>query len=195
MKRLIGYSVLVLLTACGGQPAPDLYTLRAADSSESAACVSRSTIRIGEPVTGPGLDSAHIVVDAGGKQTFYRGVRWNAPTAPMLQHYLADAFEGSQLFATVTTEDSTIHTQWELESELRAFEVDQSSGTPQVVIRLTATLVDTATHTPVLSIPLQSRQDVGGQNMAGIAQSFNDQMDTLTARLLQKIRPRLRSCR
>lgn len=186
--------VTLLLAACGGsKPAAQLYGLRASDL-QVAPCARPSSIKIVEPVAGPGLDNPRIaVIQPGNKQTFYSNVRWSAPTTRMLQHYLADSFERSGLFSTVTTDDATTKVQWLLESQLRNFAVDQSGGGRQAAIRLTATLVDASTHEPVLSVPLHTTRDVSGLNMQAIAGVFNEEINALTQQLLTTLRPK--TCR
>ena len=194
MKRFIPLALL-MLTACGGsRPAPELYTLQATPPAVEA-CRAGSTIKIVEPVAGAGLDSPRIaVMERGGKQTFYRGVRWNAATTRMLQLYLADTFEQSGMFATVLTDDSTSRARYLLETQLRDFHIDQSQGVPVVRIRLSANLVDAASRRPLLSVPLAAERGVSGQNMQGIVQVFNEEMAALSTDLLARLRGRI-GCR
>lgn len=192
MKRLATLGLLCALTACGGgSPAPDLYGLQATDPGVES-CARPTSIKLYEPVAGAGLDSPRIsVLDAGGKQTFYQGVRWNAPTSRLVQLYLADTFERSGMFSSVLTDDSSSRATWLLETQLRAFHVDQSQGAPRIVIRLSASLVNAATRTPGRTIALRAERDVTGMNMAGIARGFDEEMAALSTDLLAKLRPRI----
>lgn len=193
MKRaLTTIGLLLMLSACGAgsKPAPKLYGLRAAQP-EIAACKSGSSIKIYEPVVSPHLDSQRIVVlDRGNKQTFYRGVRWTAPTGRMVQLYLADTFERSGIFKTVLTDDSASKTKWILESQLRDFAIDQSLGEAELNIRLTAVLVNAETRQPVLTVPLEARRPLGNRPLAGMIEEFNSAMAELSNDLLKALRGR-----
>lgn len=194
MKHALTAIVLVLiLTGCGAgsKPAPALYGLRATQP-DVAACKSGSTIKIYEPVASPHLDSQRIaVLDNGNKQTFYRDVRWTAPTRRMVQLYLADTFERSQLFKTVLTDDSTSKTKWILESQLRNFEIDRSSGDAELVIRLTANLVNAESRQPVLTLPMETRRPLGNKALGDIVEEFNIAMAELSTDLLIALRSRV----
>lgn len=179
--------LVFLLAACGGNPAPEKYTLQAALGETTAVCRSGASIKINEPSSGPGLDSAHIaVIDRPGHLTFYRGVAWSAQASAVVQAYLADAFEGSGHFATVSTDADTVPADWRVESQLKDFEIDQTGGTPMVKIRLSATLVRASDRKAVLSLPLESQTDATGQSIDGIVQLFNGQLGDLSQQMLQQ---------
>lgn len=182
-------TLLFLLAACGSSTsAPQHYGLQAEDPA-IAPCAHPASIKIVEPVAGPGLDNARVaVMQPGNRQTYYSHVRWNASSTRMLQHYLADTFERSGLFSTVTTDDATTKVRWLLESQLRQFAVDQSAGGKHAVVHLTATLVDATSHEPVLSRPLHASRDVAGRDMQAIAGIFNEEMNSLSLTLLKTLR-------
>lgn len=177
---------LVMLTACGGgQPAPELYGLKARPP-EVRSCKRGGGIKIYEPQVAPGLDNPRIaVIDRPQHQTFYNGVRWNAPAGRVVQNYLVDTFEQSGRFGTVTTDEATTRTPYILETQLRAFHVDQSQGAPFVAVRMTASLVETSGRRTLKTIPLSGTADVSGQKIDGIVASFNEVMAALSAQLLQ----------
>lgn len=189
--RILPLTLLLLVTACGGsRPAPTQYGLNAT-APDVGACRAAS-IKLYEPVAGAGLASSRIVVrQEGGTESFYEGVRWNANTTRMLQLYLADAFEQSGMFRTVLTDDATGRTGWILETQLRGFHVEQAGARSQLVIRLSATLVQSASRVPVKTVPLEARRDVTGLTMQQIVRVFEGEMAALTTQLLYTLRPQL----
>ncbi len=183
----------LLLTACGGSDAPQLYRL-ASDAPASATTCSRGpSITIHEPIAAPGLDSAHIIVLTGdGRQSFYNDIRWNAAAPSVVQHYLAERFEQSGRFALVTTDDASAHTGWLLQTQLRDFEVNQA--TEKLQINLTASLVNAATRQPVMSLPLSAEADISGKDTGEIVAAFNAQMAQLSDQMLQSFAGKIQSC-
>lgn len=196
MNRTLSLFCLCLLPACGGgQPAPELYTLQAEAPTVATCHAPSGTIKLHEPIAAPGLESAHIVViDRPNHQTFYRGVRWNGSAPEVVQHYLADSFEQSGLFKSVATDTGSARAQWVLESQLHRFQIDQSGGTRKIDIRLTAQLIEQATHRTLLTMPLAVQQDVSGQSLDGIVAAFNRSMAELSTQMLTRMHQRLPGC-
>lgn len=180
---------LLLLAACGGNSAsPQLYTLKPS-TVQARVCNAGSTIRIYEAQSAPGLDTPRIVViDAPQHQTFYNGVRWTAPAGRLVQSYLMESFEQSGMFATVTSDDSATRSRWLLETQLRAFHVDQTSASPRTVVRMTLSFADASTKRVVLTVPVSSSEDVTGQPINAIIASFERQMAQLSAQALERFR-------
>ena len=125
-------AAVFLIAACTSKPAPELYALTA-EAPAVAPCRATTGIVVQEPIPAPGLDSTRIaVIDRPNHQTFYKDVRWNAPASVVVQHYLAESFERSGMFKEVLTDDTGADVPLMLESQLRAFAVDQSYGAPRV---------------------------------------------------------------
>ncbi len=195
MKKLIPVAMLLTLAACGGgQKAPDIYTL-APHTAEGLSCSKGSSIKIYEPSVAPGLDNPRIAVRNTPTQlTFYKGVRWNAQAGRVVQHFLADSFERSGMFSTVTTDEASNRTRWILETQLRDLVVDQSQGGRIAHVRLTATVIDSVTRNTVLTLPLESQEDVTGMKLAGIVESFSRQLGSMSHEIQSELRRRV-GCR
>lgn len=191
MKYIVAGLMLLTLSACGGgRAAPQLYTITAT-TPVVKGCANGPSIKLFEPQVAPGLESPRIVVvDRPQHQTFYNGVRWNAPAGRMLQNALVDAFERSGMFSLVTTDDSGTRTDWLVETQLRDFQVDKSGVSPKVVVRLTASLIRANNRQVVMSLPLESSADVSGRNIEGIIDTFNSQMGLITQEMLVRFRTR-----
>lgn len=181
---------IAVLTACGsGRGAAQRYTLSPDDGFHAPSCRTGGAIKIVEPTPAPGLEGFRIVViDRPNHQTHYRGVAWNATAPHLVQGYLTEAFERSGMFSHVGTDTDGIRTPWLLETRLRGLHVDQSSGRPEIVIRLTATLTDAASRRPVASMPFERRSDASGLSIEAIIARFNQQMADITTELLERLR-------
>ena len=197
MKSRHSLAAALLLAACGGgTPAPTLYHL--GDTSAAGgvlSCHAPSSIAVSEALAAPGLDSARMVVHApGGVQTYYSNVRWSATAPVMVQHYFADALERSGAFAAVSTDDASADSRWLLETQLRDFEIDQSSGQPVVRLRITAMLVERTSHRTVKTVRLETERPAAGADIQEIVRLFDDGLQALSMDLLQALAPAL-GCR
>lgn len=194
MKQLFALALVTVLAACGGgRSAPEVYTLQA-EAPQVDSCRVPSSIKIYEPNAAPGLDSPRmVVIDRPQHQTFYQGVAWSAPAPRVVQAYLADAFERSGMFRSVSTDNDTVKSQWIVETRLRKFNVDLSAG-EKAVTRMTVTLMRSGDRQPLLSLPLESERSIAGKNTEQIVQTFNDQLGELTQEMLQQFRSKI-GCR
>lgn len=189
------YWLLFALTACGGgSDAPELYTLRAPVESMNYCRNAGKSIAVTEPVAAPGLDSSRMVVrEAAHHQTFYQGVRWNAPVPQVLQHYMVERLQNSGLFTSATTEDSAMRQAWLLEMQLHEFSVDKTAA--RAVIRLTISIVNTAERTPLFTDNFQFSEPIDGQSIDQIVATFNRGLDRISTDMLNRIRAKLPACR
>ncbi len=81
---------LLLLSACGSHPAPDMYVLRA--PSTGASCTPARTITLERPTARDEYDTKRIAILMGSnKLTYYTGAAWASPFPDQLQDFLSDA--------------------------------------------------------------------------------------------------------
>jgi cholesterol transport system auxiliary component len=184
-KEFAAIALLLLLTACGGgSKAPERYTLTA--TPVTAGCRSAASIKIYEPDAAPGLDSWRIVViDKPNHMTRYKGIAWAANTTRLVQQYLADSLEQSGLFASVSSDADTLPATYQLESKLRAFQVDLTGGKPRVLVRLSATL--TQDDVAVKTMNFTRQADASGADMQRIVAIFGEQMHSISQEMAAKL--------
>ncbi len=196
IRHLTAIAGLLLLTACvgGGNSAAQRYSLTPQGSASS--CTAGSSLKVLEPSPAPGLDTARmVVVDAPHHRTHYRGVGWTTTAPRLVQYYLADSLDRSGLFAHVMTDDSVIPSDYQLELELQEFQVDLTTGTPRVMIRLDATLLRSSNYQPLRTMPLQREVSAAGQDLQGIVAIFNEQMHSITQELFDRMGSAIPACR
>lgn len=187
---LLALAACFMLTACGGgsRSAPQLYALQPGDI-HAPSCRAHTGIKIYEPNAAPGLESFRIlVIDRPNHQTQYRGVGWNSTLPRAVQAFFTEAFETSGMFRYVSTDSDSIKAPWILETRLRGLHVDQSAGSAQAVSQITFTLMRAGERMPVMTLPLTRRDDVAGQNMDGIVNTFNRQLGDMASEVLQEMR-------
>lgn len=197
MKKLALILFLAALTACGiggGKGAPERYHLTA-KPIEAKQCRGNQSIKFHTPNPAPGIDSWRIVVmDKPNHLTVYQGVVWSATASRLVQNYIADSFEQSGMFQTVSTDYDMLPADYEVEIELREFHVDLT-GEPSVRIRLTANVTRADGAHIVKSLKLARTAPIAGAKMQGIVEIFSEQMHNLTQEMQQKLSTAIPGCR
>lgn len=184
------------LASCGGgKAAADKYSL-IARSVEATACRGNVSIKFHTPNAAPGIDNARIaVLDRPNHLTFYQGVGWSTSTPRLVQHFLADAFEQSGMFASVSTDMDMVPADYEVESDLRAFHVDAADGAPRVRIRLTATVSRADGARPVKTVRLNRDAPIDDAGIEEIVAIFAEQMQDAAQELQQQLAAGIAGCR
>lgn len=117
------------LTACaallGGGPAPlDTYELNAPDQA-SRGRSSRVQVLIAEPSALKSLDGQNVVIrPADGSIQFLKGAQWADRLPLVVQARLADAFQKSGAFGGVGKPGEGLAIDYQIVTEVRAFEVN-----------------------------------------------------------------------
>jgi len=199
MMRYIILLPLMFATACSiggsGRTAPERYSLTATPL-EGAACRGETSIKFHMPNAAPGIDSWRVVVmDRPNHLTHYQGVAWSATASRQVQHFLADSFGQSAMFATVSTDLDTVPADYEVESELREFHVDLTGREPSVRIRLTANVIRADGEHILTTISLTRVAPIGGAKMEGIVAIFAEQMHSIAQELQQRLGSAIPACR
>lgn len=196
MRILVSLVALAFLAGCGSsRPAPEKYSLMA-HAVDAPSCRSEPSIKFHTPNVAPGIDTARIVVmDKPNHLTFYQGVAWSTPAGRVVQHFLADSFEQSGMFSTVSTDLDTVPADYEVESDLRAFHIDQSQGEPRLRIRLTANVTQADGSHILKSIVLKRDVPVGKARMQEIVAIYAEQMHSIAQELQERLGQSIPGCR
>jgi len=150
VRRLLA-AVLAALGGCAGglhsdaQPT-QVYLLRTI-ALESPDPGSRpapsSSVRVGRPVAGPGLDSEHIVlVQADHRMSHYVGSRWPASLPEVVEALTVETLRETGSWATVEGSASLFPSEYMLQVAIRRFEADYTANpaAPEVHVTLDCTL-------------------------------------------------------
>jgi cholesterol transport system auxiliary component len=143
--NIIGAGVLaVMLSGCallpGGGPAPlDTYELTAPPPPEVRRR-GRAQILIAEPSALKALDGENIVVKPGPRSVQYlKGAQWADRLPRIVQARLAESFQRSAAFAGVGRPGEGLAIDYQVVTEIRAFEVRLGGGAEarvQLFVRL-----------------------------------------------------------
>ena len=132
-RVLIASTVLAGLSGCallpGGGPAPlDTYELSAADQAAKRRSAG-TQILVAEPVALKALDGVNVVIrPADGSIQFLKGAQWADRLPKIVQARLADAYQKSGAFGGVGKPGEGLAIDYQIQVEVRAFEVQVSGG-------------------------------------------------------------------
>lgn len=180
-----------LLAACSILPKAepmDVYLLPAttvASSHPADAPRLDLSLRVARPESGQHLAGQRIVVvPEGDRVSVYKGANWSDPAPVLVRTRLLDAFRADGRISALSSDDKALHADFELDSDLRAFQSEYRAGAPEVVIRLDARLVLPASQRIVASRRFEVRQPVAGTQVPDVVRAFGAAGDTLATDLV-----------
>src|SRR5438067_3533325 len=132
-STLFPYTTLFRSTARPEQ----VYYLRAPSTDSAQPSVSApgdgsprplgASLRVGHPLTGPGLDSSHIMlIQADHRMNFFAGSRWPAPVADVIEALAVETLRGSGDWSSVEDSTSPFPSDYLLQVAVRRFEADSA---------------------------------------------------------------------
>lgn len=152
MRLLRSFLLLCLLGGCAAIASVssasrplDTYELRPLPPSASVARGTRHLIV--EPPTASGaLSTDRIAIKPNAFEVSYLpGVRWSDAAPDLLQLLMARSIEGAGGFALVSTGTGQADSDWHLETDLQAFQLELApEGAARATVRVRATLVSDA---------------------------------------------------
>lgn len=192
VERWIGLAALgaaLLLPACSILPKAEpleVYLLPAsARSAASAPKAAPWSLRIARPAAGVHLSGQRIVVvPEDNRVSVYKGAGWSDPAPVLVRNRLLDAFRADGRVAALSSDDKQWHADFELDSDLRAFQGEYRDGRPEAVVRLDARLVHIATRRIVASRTFEVRTVAADTAVPAVVQAFGDGADRLSAEVV-----------
>ncbi|MCK6408239.1 ABC-type transport auxiliary lipoprotein family protein [Thauera sp.] len=192
VERWIGlaaFGAALLLPACSILPKAEpleVYLLPAsARGAASAPQAAPWSLRIARPAAGVHLSGQRIVVvPEDNRVSVYKGAGWSDPAPVLVRNRLLDAFRADGRVAALSSDDKQWQADFELDSELRAFQGEYRDGHPEAVVRLDARLVHTATRRIVASRTFEVRTVAADAAVPAVVQAFGDGADRLSAEVV-----------
>ncbi len=176
-KALMVLALAPLFSACTGSllesklPVNLAYVLASAPPADHAAPLA-ADLAIGRPNMAPGLDSERIAVINGRQLDYYRGARWGARSADVVQTLLVDSWQDQQLFRSVTAEQARVGADYMLDIDVRDFQAEQGAGAPQVNVQMVGRLIRIVDRRLVGTYQSQARVDASEERMTAVAAAF-----------------------
>ena len=179
----------VLLQACTILPKAeplDVYLLPAtAPASASATQAAPWSLRIARPAAGVHLSGQRIVVvPEDNRVSVYAGAGWSDPAPVLVRNRLLDAFRADGRVAALSSDDKQLQADFELDSDLRAFQSEYRDGAPEIVIRLDARLVRPVGRRIVASRHFELRRPGAGTAVPEVVRAFGAAADARSAELV-----------
>lgn len=188
LVRALAPAALLLLSACSILPKPapvDVYLLPAATPPNPAAAQALPwSLRVTRPASSGLLAGQRILVlPQDNRISYYKGANWSDPAPVLLRNRLLDALRSDGRIAALSNDDRILNADFELDSDLRAFQSEYHGGNPQALVRLDVRLVRPATQRIVASRRFEMRQPASGTAVTDVVTAFGAAADGLAAEL------------
>jgi cholesterol transport system auxiliary component len=176
--RFAAFALTLPLAACGGAPL-DTYDLAAA--KPPVIWAFRARLRIPEPLVTINLDSDRILVRTGPQQlATLAGAKWPERLPFLLQSRLAESFRNAGLGRQVFLDPAT-PADYELELDLRQFELDVARARVEIVI---AAKLLSAKGGIVAAQNFSADAPVASTEAATVVAAMNSALDSVLKRLV-----------
>ena len=160
----------LLLASCGGGSAPTTYDL-SAPRDFGRIGGGGGVLIVAQPTAVQALDSDRLIVkDSSGALSFLGGAQWADRVPNLVQTRLIQTFENGSRIAAVGRPGERIVPDYQLNTDIRAFNIDAASG--QAVVEITAKLIGDRTG-KVQRAKLFSARVPAGAEGAGAAQALD----------------------
>lgn len=183
---------IALLPACSVLPAAeplDVYVLPVAAGAPARADANPRalpwSLRVVRPAAGVHLAGQRIVVmPEGYRVSVYQGAGWSDPAPALVRDRLLEAFRSDGRVGALSSDERQLHADFELDSDLRAFQSEYRGGRPEAVLRLDARLVHTASRRIVASRSFEQRQASADAAVPAVVEAFGSAADRLSAEVV-----------
>lgn len=189
-RRLLGLLLLSsALAACSILPkseALSIYRLPAsALPTHDTSPRSDWALRVNKPYSNQLLDSTRIAVLPPGDQiSAYQGVRWSDRAPALLRDRLIEAFIDDGRIKAVSSDESRLHADLELDGDLRTFHSEYRDGRPVARILLEARLVHSDSLRILASRRFEVSQMAGDSSVGAVVKAFGQAGDQLARELV-----------
>ena len=165
--------------------APASATVPAGSSAPAATGAQAWSLRVVRPAAGVHLAGQRIVVmPEGNRVSVYQGVGWSDPAPVLVRDRVLEAFRADGRVGALSSDERQLHADFELDSDLRAFQSEYRGGRPEAVLRLDARLVHTASRRIVSSRSFEHRQASADPAVPAVVQAFGTAADRLSAEVV-----------
>ncbi|RDJ23061.1 ABC transporter [Bosea caraganae] len=159
------------LAGCGGGATPTTFDL-SAPRDFGKLKGSRAAVVVNEPTTVQTLDSDRVIVkDSTGALSFLGGAQWADRVPKLVQIRLIQTFENGSRIASVSRPGERIVPDYQLNTDIRAFNIDTASGS--AVVEITAKLVADKTGHIQRARLFTARVPAGAVDGPGAAQALD----------------------
>ena len=142
---------------------------------------ARWALLVLRPVANQSLDTDRIVVrPAPGALQVYKGAAWPDPAPDLVQTALMRGFEDSGRILSIARPGGAVRGDFQLATELRAFESVYDGATPHATIEVHARLIRVVDGTAVAAKTFRVREASDGTDIGNVSQAFGAGLSQLT---------------
>jgi cholesterol transport system auxiliary component len=177
---LLCLGLLGCALAAGSRP-PTTYDLVAPRSFSAMPRPAPWQLLVYEPAATSALDTSRLMVRPKADQvSYYKGIAWSDRLPRLVQARMIETFQNTGAVKAVSSSTG----QYALATELRAFQIDVSSGRPAAEIDIFAKLINASTGRVVATKDFSARvpatTDAPGDAIAALNQAFTEVLQDTT---------------
>ncbi|CAN7524268.1 ABC-type transport auxiliary lipoprotein family protein [Bosea sp. LjRoot237] len=171
------------MAGCSGGAAPTTYDL-SAPRDFGRARGSGGVLIVAQPTTVQALDADRLIVkDSSGALSFLGGAQWADRVPNLVQTRLIQTFENGSRIATVGRPGERIVPDLQLNTDIRAFNIDAASG--QAVVEITAKLIGDRTGKVQRARVFSARVPASAVDGAGAAQALDQALSQVLIQIVR----------
>ncbi|MFC3693054.1 ABC-type transport auxiliary lipoprotein family protein [Chenggangzhangella methanolivorans] len=170
------------LAACSSSKPPQTFDLNAPARVAAAGGV-RGNLVVAEPVAVATIDGQRIVVKPNaGEVTFLPDAQWSDRLPKLVQSKMIEAYENSGRMTSVGRPGDRLTVDYQLVTEIRAFEIDAATG--QARVEISAKFINDKTGRIVSAAVFQAARPVGAISGASASQALDQALSEVLTDLV-----------
>jgi len=184
MKKLLLTSAILSITACSQdlltQPKinRDIYTL--SDTQvKPAEKASEFNLIIEKPEVAAGLDTTQIASIKNNQIVYKENAKWADGLGAVVESTIAESFENSKFFKSVSTEDNGVYGNYAVALQIRDFQVDGDKAK----VKISTKLIKLPEREVVLN--LVTSKEAASSNVAGLDKAFNAAQQEIVGKVVE----------
>lgn len=172
----------IALSACSSSKPPQTFDLSAPDPVSRSAGFSGNLV-VAEPVAVATLDGQRVVVKpTSGEVTFLPDAQWSDRLPKLVQSKIIEAYENSNRLRSVGRPGDRLTVDYQLVSELRAFEINAATGLAKV--ELTAKVINDKTGKIVAARVFSATRPVAAVDGPNATRALNEALGQVLSELV-----------
>lgn len=189
-SRILSLGALLLLAGCTVLPRAepvDTYLLPSASLSRAPGQTTLPlSLRVSRPLGGVQLTGQRIVVvPEDNRVSVYKGANWSDPAPVLLRDRILEAFRVDARIAALSSDEQRLHADFELVSDLQAFQSEYRDAAPEVVVRLDARLIQRDGRRILASRVFESRVRPADAELTQVVAAFGQASSAVASQMVE----------
>jgi cholesterol transport system auxiliary component len=186
---LLAVAALASMTSCSILPKRDpmvVYEPARGTPSQAANIPKASwSLLVARPVAGELYETDSITVrPTPGAVQIYKGAIWSDSVPNLVQSALVMGFEDSQKILTVARPGGAVRGEYQLVTELRAFDSIYNAGRPEAVVEVHAKLVHSVDGEVVAAHTFRETEPASSTEIPAVVDAFSGSLDRVTSQIV-----------